>query len=99
MIQIHDWSRGVSRGSEAIVSFALRPAGTSTGPSRPVVELQIDAIGDGLPGITVRGSDLRAVRALALPMPRAGTFSLRLSAVDAAGCQDETAMRREVVVR
>ncbi len=99
MIQIHDWSRDVSLGSEAIVSFGLRPAGANTGPSRPVVELRLDAIGDGLPGVTARGDDLRAVRALALPMLRVGTFSLHLFAVDAAGCSDETAMRREVVVR
>lgn len=92
MITIHEWTRSVALGSEAVVSFDMGA------PARPLVELRLDAIGDGLSGATVRGDDLRAVRALALPMLKVGTFSLHVWAVDADGCQDETAMSRPIVV-
>lgn len=100
MIQVLDWPQVLSLGDDAVVSFRLRPAGGGAGaPVRPVVELRLDAIGDGQPGVTVHGEDLRAVTGLALPMRVAGTHSLHVWAVDSAGCSDETAARREVVVR
>lgn len=45
------------------------------------------------------GTDLRAVTGLRLPMTVAGTHSLHVGVVDAAGCSDETAQSRPVVVR
>jgi len=100
VIQILDWSRAVALGGVAVVSFALLPAGSDTGlPPRPVVELRLDAIGDGRPGVTVRGEDLRAVTGLGIRLEVAGAHSLHMWARDAAGCEAETGLRREVVVR
>ena len=92
MITIHDWTREATLGGEAVVRFDLGA------PARPVVELRLDAIGDALPGVMVHGEDLRAVRALGLPMRRTGTFSLHITAIDDLGCRDETAQARNVVV-
>jgi hypothetical protein len=97
-ITVQDWSRVVTLGASAIITFTLATdAGGS--PTRPVVELRADAIGDGLPGVTVRGTDLRAVAGLAVPMRVVGAFSLHVWAVDVEGCADETGMTRTVVVQ
>lgn len=99
MIQIRDWSRAVALGGVAVVSFALLPAGRDTGlPMRPVVELRLDAIGDGRPGVTVRGEDLRAVTGLGIRLEVEGTHSLHMWAIDSAGCGDETQLQRPVRV-
>lgn len=99
MIEIHDWSRSATLGGDAIVTFRVGARNGAGRPSRPVVELRLDARGDGQPGVTVRGTDLRAVTGLRLPMTVAGTHSLHVGVVDAAGCSDETAARRAVVVQ
>lgn len=99
MIQIRDWTRTVALGGVAVVSFALLPAGGGTGlPARPVVELRLDGIGDGRPGVVVRGEDLRAVTGLGIRLEVEGTHSLHMWAIDSAGCGDETKLPRLVQV-
>ena len=100
MIAIHDWTRRVALGGVAVVTFSLYPAGgdITLPPSRPVVELRLDAIGDGRPGVVVRGEDLRAVTGLGIRLDVEGTHSLHVWTIDNAGCQDETAQSRPVVV-
>lgn len=101
MIQIRDWSRAVALGGVALVAFALHSAGgpIALPPPRPVVELRLDARGDGRPGVVVRGEDLRAVTGLGIRLDVEGTHSLHVTAIDSAGCSDETQARRPVVVR
>lgn len=91
-LTVQDWTRSVALDAAATVSFTVEA-------SAPVVSLRLDAIGDGLPGVTVRGDDLRAVSGLSLPMRVRGTHSLHVWAVDANGCEAETGLRREVVVQ
>lgn len=98
MIEIHDWPRMATLGGDAVVTFRVGARGGAGRPSRPVVELRLDAIGDGQPGVTVRGEDLRAVTGLRLPLRVAGTHSLHVWAVDAAGCSDRTGTVRPVQV-
>lgn len=100
-IAIHDWSRRVALGGVALVTFSLYPAGGDVAllPGRPVAELRLDAIGDGRPGVVVRGDDLRAVTGLAIRLEVEGTHSLHMWAIDSAGCSDETAQSRPVVVK
>lgn len=101
MITVFDWSRSVALGSAALVAFALHSAGgpIALPPPRPVVELRLDARGDGRPGVVVRGEDLRAVTGLGIRLDVEGTHSLHVTAIDSAGCSDETQARRPVVVR
>lgn len=99
MIAVSDWTRETVLGGRAGVSFALlRADGSGKPAARPVVSLWLDAIGDGQPGVTVTGEDLRPVTGLAMPMTRAGTFSLHVGATDDQGCHAETGLQRLVVV-
>lgn len=92
MITVQSWSRKVALGTVGVVTFSLASA-------RPVVGLEIDPLGDGLPAVTVvRGDDLRPVVGLLFQPATAGTFSLQVRAVDAAGCEGATGLRRDVVV-
>lgn len=68
--------------------------------TRPVVRLEVDPLGDGLPAATVvNGDDLRPVVALAFRPEVVGTFSVQLRATDDAGCVGSTGLRRDVVVK
>lgn len=49
--------------------------------------------------MVVRGEDLRAVTGLGIRLDVEGTHSLHVTAIDSAGCSDETQARRPVVVR
>ncbi len=67
--------------------------------NRPVVALDVDLLGDGLPApVSVTGSDLRAFTAAAFTAPREGRYSLHIRATDDAGCSDQTGLERPVVV-
>ena len=104
MITVFDWSRRLALGGVAVVSFAIGGAasdgaGGTQPAARPVVELRLDAIGDGRPGVVVRGDDLRAVTGLGIRLEVEGTHSLHMWAIDSAGCGDETQLQRPVGVR
>jgi hypothetical protein len=72
----------------------------SVASARPIVRLEVDPLGDGLPAVTVvQGDDLRPVLALAFAPAVRGTFSVQVRAIDAAGCTGATGLRRDVVVR
>lgn len=92
MITVQSWSPRVALGSIGVVTF-------SVASTRPVVRLEVDPLGDGLPAPTVvRGEDLRPVLALAFRPTARGTFSVQVRAVDADGCEGATGLRRDLVV-
>lgn len=90
-IAVADWSRAVKLGSAVLATFAITAV-------RPVATVSFDLLDDGLPGITVRGEDLRGLRGLGIEARRVGTLRVELSAADAAGCSDRTATVRRVEV-
>lgn len=86
-----DWTRTVALGGAVIVTLAVSSP-------RPVATVTLDLIGDGLPGVTVRGDDLRGLRGLGIEAQRVGTFRVEVSATDAVGCSDRTGAVRPVEV-
>lgn len=86
-----DWTRTVALGGAVLVTLAVSSP-------RPVATVTLDLLGDGLPGVTVRGDDLRDLRGLGIEARRVGTFRVEVSATDTAGCSDRTGAVREVTV-
>lgn len=92
MIAIEGWSRVIALGSMGVVTFTLDSV-------RRVVRLEVDLLGDGVAAPTiVTGDDLRLVVALAFTPEKAGTYSVQVRAVDEAGCEGATGLRRDVVI-
>lgn len=91
MITVAEWTRAAKLGAAVLAAFAITSA-------RPVATVTLDLLDDNLPGITVRGDDLRGLRGIGIEAKRGGTFRVELSATDAIGCADRTASRRDVVV-
>lgn len=93
MITVESWSKAVAFGSVGVVAFTLSAA-------RPVTAVTVDLLGDGLAAPTVvRGDDLRDVVALRFQPAKRGQFEVQIRAVDAAGCEAATGVRRDVEVR
>lgn len=86
-----DWTRTVALGGAVVVTLAVSSP-------RPVATVTLDLLDDGLPGLTVRGDDLRGLRGLGVEARRAGTFRVEVSATDTAGCTDRTGAVRPVEV-
>ena len=63
-----------------------------------VTEVTVDLLGDGMPGWSVQGRDLRAVGALWFRPGRAGVYQVQVRAVDECGRVDATGRARMVEV-
>lgn len=80
-------------GTAGVITFGLQSV-------RPVVLMEVDPLGDGLPAPTVvRGEDLRDVVALKFLPEARGSFELQMRVTDSAGCVGLTGLRRDLVVQ
>lgn len=89
---VETWPSEAWQGTTVVVGVGV------TGPE-PVVRLEVDLLGDGLPGVTLVGEDLRAVAAVRVPMRQAGTFRWQVRVWDRCGGHDATQRLRQVTVR